>query len=203
MMSLLAEINQLQLQADDPEERHIVTGVSWEQYEALLCRLGDRSGYRITYLEGVLEIMSPSRRHEVSKENIGRLLEVYFEETRTRFWGLGSTTFRKQEKRGGKEPDKCYCIGTEKEFPDLAIEVATSGGIDTLEVYKRLGVREVWFWQNNQFSVYSLQRDKYEQVSKSELLPKLDLALLADYVKQPDPLEAMLEFRERIRGAIA
>lgn len=204
MTSLLAEINQLQLQADDPEERHIVTGVSWEQYEALLRRLGDRSGYRITYLEGVLEIMSPSRRHEVSKKNIGRLLEVYFEETRTRFWGLGSTTFRKQEKRGGKEPDECYCIGTEKEFPDLAIEVAfTSGGIDTLEVYKRLGVKEVWFWQNNQFSVYSLQRNKYEQVSKSELLSKLDLALLAEYVNRSDPLEAMLEFRERIRGAIA
>ena len=139
--------------------------------------------------------MSPSRRHEVSKKNIGRLLEVYFEETRTSFWGLGSTTFRKQEKKGGKEPDECYCIGIEKEFPDLAIEVVfTSGGIDDLEVYKRLGVREVWFWQNNQFSVYSLQGNKYKQISKSELLPDLDLALLAEYVMQPDPLEAMLDF---------
>lgn len=203
MTSLLAEINQLQLQADDPEERHIVTGVSWEQYEAVMARLGDRSGYRITYLEGVLEILSPSRRHEVSKENIGRLLEVYFEETRTRFWGLGSTTFRNQQKRGGKEPDKCYCIGTEKEFPDLAIEVAfTSGGIDTLEVYKRLEVREVWFWQNNQFSIYSLHGNKYEQVSKSELLPNLDLALLAEYASQPDPLEAMLDFRGKIRKQV-
>ncbi|MBD2774109.1 Uma2 family endonuclease [Iningainema tapete] len=204
MTSLLEEITQIQLQADDPEEQHIVTGVSWEQYEAFLSRLGDSSGYRITYLEGVLEIVSPSRRHEVSKKNIGRLLEVYFEENRIRFWALGSTTLRKQEKKGGKEPDECYCIGTEKEFPDLAIEVVfTSGGIDKLEVYKRLGVREVWFWHNNQFSIYSLQGDKYEQISKSELLPDLDLALLAEYVMQPDPLEAMLDFRAKIRGGDA
>ena len=45
------------------------------------------------------------------------LLEAYFQETRTRFWGLGSTTFRIQAKKGGTEPDECYCIGTEKEFP--------------------------------------------------------------------------------------
>jgi hypothetical protein len=72
--------------------------------------------------------------------NIGMLLEAYFQETRTRFWGLGSTTFRIQAKKGGTEPDECYCIGTEKEFPDLAIEVVlSSGGVDKLAVYKKLG----------------------------------------------------------------
>jgi Uma2 family endonuclease len=46
--------------------------------------------------------------------------------------------------------DECYCIGTEKEFPDIALEViVTSGGVDNLEVYKRLGIKEVWFWQSD------------------------------------------------------
>jgi Uma2 family endonuclease len=202
--TLLREFtNQLELAIDDPEERFIISGVSWQQYEALLAQLEDKPWYRVTFLEGTLEIMSPSRRHELGKKNISRLLEAYLEETRTRFWGLGSTTFRKEEKKGGTEPDECYCIGTEKEFPDLVIEVVlTSGGVDKLAVYKKLGVTEVWFWQNNQFSIHRLRRDEYEKISQSELLPELDLALLAEYVVQPDPLEAVLGFREKLREGL-
>ncbi|NJQ97680.1 MAG: Uma2 family endonuclease, partial [Hydrococcus sp. CSU_1_8] len=144
--------------------------------------------------------MSSSRPHERRKKNIGMFLEAYFQETRISFWGLGSTTFRKKDKQGGTEPDESYCIGTDKEFPDLAIEVVvTSGGIDKLAVYKKLGVKEVWFWQNNHFSLYYLRGDEYEQITTSELLPNLDLALLAQYVVRTDTLEAILEFREQIR----
>lgn len=131
-MVLLQDLSEY-LQIDDPEERQIISSVSWEQYEAVLIGFGDNPGYHVTFLDGTLEIMSPSRRHEVSAENIGRLLEAYFEETRTRFWGLGSTTFRRAEKQGGTEPDKSYNLGTEKAFSDLAIEViVTSGGVDKL-----------------------------------------------------------------------
>lgn len=35
---------------------------------------------RVTYLEGQLEIMSPSRSHEMLKKLIARLLEAYAEE---------------------------------------------------------------------------------------------------------------------------
>lgn len=94
--------------------------------------------------------MSPSRRHEVSPENIGRLLEVYLEVAEMDFWGLGSTTLRKEEGKAEKEPDKCYCLETDKDLPDLAIEViVTSGNIKILEVYRRLEVKEVWLWDNN------------------------------------------------------
>ncbi|MEG4506483.1 Uma2 family endonuclease [Microcoleus sp. F6_B4] len=38
---------------------------------------------------------------------------------------------------------------TKKAIPDLAIEVVfTSGGIDKLQLYKRLGIPEVWFWED-------------------------------------------------------
>ena len=199
-MVLLQDLSE-RLQIDDPEERHIISSVSWEQYEAVLAALGDTPGYHVAFLDGTLEIMSPSRRHEVSAENIGRLLEAYFEETRTRFWGLGSTTFRRAEKQGGTEPDKAYSLGTEKAFPDLAIEViVTSGGVDKLEVYMRLGVIEVWFFQENCFAVYRLRAEAYARIASSELLPDLDLAMLADYAMRPDPLEALIEYRRRVRG---
>lgn len=194
---------ELSLQADDPEERFISSGVSWAQYEALLEKLGDSPWYRVTYLEGVLEIMAPSRKHEAKKDNIARLLGVYFEETRTRFYGLGSTTFREGMKARGVEPDTCFCIGSEKEFPDLAVEVVeTSGGINKLEVYKGLGVPEVWFWKKGQFEVYCLRDEDYEKVSVSELFPNFDLNLLATYVQNPEPLDAVIEFREKVREQI-
>lgn len=190
------------LKADDPEERQIISGVSWAGYEALLRDLGDSLHYRVTYLDGILELMSPSRRHESNKSVIGSLLEDYLKEKRIRYFPLGSTTFRKQALRGGAEPDESYCIGTEKEFPDLAIEVViSSGGVDKLEIYKRLGVTEVWFFRDDKFEVYSLLGSGYEHLEQSELLPDLDLVLLAQYVTLPDPLDAALAFREKIREA--
>ncbi|MBK1986264.1 Uma2 family endonuclease [Sphaerospermopsis aphanizomenoides BCCUSP55] len=198
-MVLLQELSEI-LQAQDPEERQIITGVSWESYEALLNDLGDSLEYRVTYLDGVIELMSPNRRHEKRKTVTGSLLEIYFQEKRIPYFPLGSTTFRKQANKGGVEPDESYCLGTEKEFPDLVIEiVVSSGGIDKLEVYKRLGVQEVWFFTNNQFTVYYLNGETYEVMTKSELLPDLDLKILAEYVVFDYPLEAALAFREKIQ----
>ncbi|GET40525.1 Uma2 family endonuclease [Microseira wollei] len=196
------------LQADDPEERRIVTGVAWEQYEALLADLGDSLAYRVAYLDGVLEIVSPSRRHENAKTRTGDLLLIYFLETDTEYFPMGSTTLRKPEKKAGGEPDESYCIGTDKEFPDLVIEVVvTSGGINRLDMFRRLGAREVWFWQNNEFKLYHLREETptqftatfgYELISRSELLPNLDIDLLTECVRNPNPLAAAKEFRQRL-----
>ena len=198
--AILSEFFQLKLKTSDPEERFLTSGVSWQAYESLLASLGNSSSYRLAYLSRILEIMSPSRSHELDKENIGRLLEAYLEENRIRFWGLGSTTFRKEDQQAGKEPDKCYCIHTNKDIPDLAIEVIyTSGGVDILKIYQRLGVGEVWFWQNRQFKIYCLQDNNYHSTSQSQLLPALDLALMAKCVTMSDPLEAIIQWRKQVR----
>lgn len=206
-LALLIDIEALQSQ--DAEDRYITDGVSWQQYEALLAKRGDSPGYRIIYLDGVLEIVAPSRRHESGKTRIGTLLEIYFLETDIDYFPLGSTTFRMQEQRGGAEPDESYCLGAEREFPDLAIEVVlTSGGINRLEVYHRLGVREVWFWQNDRFTLYHLREALpsqfahtygYEAITQSQLLPALDMELLAACVRHAHPLAATKEFRQRLR----
>jgi len=71
----------------------------------------------------------------------------------------------------------------------LAIEVVITGGsIQKLRVYGEPGVREVWFFQQNQFEVHHLHGEDYEQVAVSEVLPSLDLALLAKFVLASDPL---------------
>jgi Uma2 family endonuclease len=199
LMTALAE-----LQADSPIGREallVMSDVSWQSYEALLKRFGDdQPGYHIIYLDGILEITSSSRRHEIDKAQIGALVEIYCEVMGVNFFPLGSTTFRDEPKRGGIEPDESYCIGSDKEFPDLAIEViVTSGNINKLDVYQRLGVLEVWFWQNNALKLYRLQPDgEYQQVAQSGLLPDLDLAVLSDYIPVANALEARRGFRQAI-----
>ena len=198
--AILSNFFQLKLETNDPEERFLTSGVSWQAYESLLASLGNSSSYRLSYLSGILEIMSPSRSHELDKKAIGRLLEAYLEEKQIHFWGLGSTTFRKEDQQAGKEPDECYCIGTDKDIPDLAIEVIyTSGGVDILNIYQRLGVREVWLWQNKQFTIYCLQDNHYQQINQSQLLPDLDLVLMAEYITISDPLEAIIQWRQQVR----
>jgi len=183
------------------EQRVVLYGVSWQQYEALLSTLGDDfPNLRLSYLEGTLEIMATSPEHEKIKKTIAMLMEANFQETRTRFIGIGSATFRKEAKLQGLEPDECYCIGQEKEFPDIAIEVViTSGNVDKLEIYKGLGVQEVWFWKKNKFSLYALREQEYEAIDRSSLLPNLDFSLLASYVKPSEQYDAVMEYREIIR----
>jgi Uma2 family endonuclease len=144
--------------------------------------------------------VSPSRRHESIKKRIATLLEVYFEERNIEYFPLGSTTLRLQEQRGGGEPDESYCIITEKEIPDLVIEVIlTSGGVNKLEIYQQLNVPEVWFWQNNQLLIYSLQNQQYQKIDQSLLLPELDLELLQELILYPQQLAAIQTFRQQLR----
>ncbi|WP_019499316.1 Uma2 family endonuclease [Pseudanabaena sp. PCC 6802] len=183
------------------EQRVVLEGVSWQQYESLLATLGDEfPGLRLSYLEGTLEIMTTSAEHEELKTIIAMLMETYFQVTRTRFHGIGAATFRKVAKQRGLEPDECYCLAQKKEFPDIAIEVVlSSGSVDKLEIYRGLEVPEVWFWQNGRFAIYHLRSHGYELVNQSELLPDLDLALLSSYVRPAEQFDAVMEYRTALQ----
>jgi Uma2 family endonuclease len=189
-------------QLDDSieEQRIIINNVTWQQYETLRATLDDIPGLRMTYLEGTLELMNPSKKHELDKKTIARLVEIYVLEMDIDLTGYGSTTFRKQIKARGLEPDECYCFGQIKEVPDIAIEVIlSSGGIDKLSVYQGLAIPEVWFWQNNQFAVYHLRQEGYELINRSEFLPELDLTVLAQYVQLPHQTQAVKAYRDSLR----
>ena len=122
--------------SETEEQRLILYGVNWQQYETLQATLNDFPGLRMFYLEGTLEIMSPSPEQEVDKTTIARLIEIYALERDIDLTGYGSTTFRKPAQERGLEPDECYCFGQLKEFPDIALEViVSSGGIDKLSIY--------------------------------------------------------------------
>jgi Uma2 family endonuclease len=185
-----------------PEQRVVLEGVSWQQYEILLATLGDDfPALRLSYLEGTLEIMTTSPLHEELKSIIRMLLEAYLQEARIWYHCIGSATFRKVAKQRGLEPDECYCFGQKKEFPDLAIEVVVSRGlVDKLEIYQGLGVLEVWVWENGRFVIYHLREREYEQVAVSELLPDCDFELIASYVKPEAQFDAVMAFRDELKA---
>jgi Uma2 family endonuclease len=184
------------------EPRIPLHGVTWEQYEAMVAAVGSRSRLRMTYLEGLLEIMTISAEHEMLKKKIARLIEVYALEKDIDLFSCGSATYRSAAAARGLEPDASYCVGTRKELPDFAIEVVlTSGGLDKLRVYQGLGIAEVWFWQEGKLMVQRLQADGdvYAPVARSVLLPDLDLDLLATYIRPEDEPQAVKAFRDIIR----
>ncbi len=173
--------------------------ISWEKFEAIAELLQDYS-VRLTYLDETLDIMTPSPEHEESKTTIGFLLEAYLRFKGIRFYGRGGYTLGSREVGARGEPDESYNLETKKDVPDIAIEVViTSGGVDKLEKYKRWGVPEVWFYQDKQLFIYHLRSAGYEQVSRSELLPELDLNLFIRCLNMPDQYDATIAFSEALR----
>lgn len=183
----------------DPDQRVILNGIDWWQFETFLAIRGDSAGARVTYLEGQLEIMSPSRSHEMLKTLIARLLEAYAEEKGLFFNGYGSLTMRNAPRLRGIEPDECYVVGAEKDPPDLAVEVIwTHGGLDKLDVYRGLGLREVWIWKKNELKAYELRGNSYVEVPRSVVIPGLTPAFIQSFLDDDDQTKAVRALRKAV-----
>jgi Uma2 family endonuclease len=184
------------------DQRVVMHGVPWPHYEALLALRGEAPSPRIAYLEGALELMTPSKDHERTKSFLGCLLEAYALERGIDLSPYGSWTVKSAPRQSGAEPDECYIVGADqsRDRPDLAIEVVwTSGGIDKLDVYARLGVGEVWLWREGRIEVHVLRGSRYEAAPRSALFPDLDLDLLCSFLDRPTALQAVRAFREALR----
>ena len=184
------------------EQRFIVPGChSWQQFKIVQIWANEIPGLRIAYLDGCIEFMTTGKEHERIKKLVAILLELYFFERDIPFFPAGNATCEAEERGASFAPDESYCIGEDRDYPDLGIEIAlTSGGIQKLEKYQRFKVREVWFWENDRISVYVLRdaeevtRIRYERSPKSEILPQLDLILLERCVRMSNILEARNKF---------
>jgi Uma2 family endonuclease len=178
--------SQVSAGAAEPERRFVLYGVPWWTYVALRDAL-DETGLKMTYLEGTLELMSPSTLHEDAKKMIARLVEVWAMERDVDLRGFGGATFRREAKERGLEPDECYKLGPlpDEGVPDIAIEViVTSGLVDKMAVYAGLGVPEVWTWRPaGSIVVHRLVDTAYELRDRSVCLPDLDLAELSRFVR--------------------
>lgn len=176
----------------------VIYDLPWESYENILETFGDRR-LRHTYVEGMLEIVSPSMDHESTKCMLGSFVEIL-----SRVYGLprisiGSTTMRKEHWRRGLEPDEGFYLGQKnvapmlgrRQFdpdrdppPNLLVEVdITTNSTDRIEFYRRLGVKEVWRFKDREVAIYRLTKGgEYRQVRHSRFFPVATAADLSRFL---------------------
>jgi len=176
-----------------------LSGISWQRFKQLDACLDGIKFLRLTYVTGLLEIMTISSKHERLKTTIGYLLEAYMRENGIRFYGCGGFTLMKEGESSG-EPDESYCIGKDKDIPDIVIEVIiTSGSIKKLDIYKSKNVPEVWFWKSEQLRIFHLKGNDYQEIPRSKFLPELDLDILLRYTQYQDQYDAVQDFVKAIQ----
>ncbi len=188
----------------EEDQRVVLRAMSWQDFEALLAIRGDRAGVRMYYLDGEIEIVSPTKIHEGRKKTLARLLEIWAMESEVALNGFGSWTLKRELREAGAEPDECYILGesTEQEVPDLVIEVEWSRvtGLSKPEIYRRLGVRELWTLKSDgRLVVRILDQGEWIEHGKSTLLPKLDLPWLLSFLDMTPQSKAVRALRDALR----
>jgi len=189
----------LRVNGAEPEQRVVLSGISWQRYRKIDKELGrDRSVPRLYYLDGNLEWMSTSEEHERIKEWIGDLLSDFFFEEDIDVIPRGQATINLRNV--GAEPDKSWCIDGNKKYPDIVLEIAlSSGGVDKLEIYRHFKIPEVWIWRDRKLEVFVLKASgQYQRSRKSALLSKLDIGLLERCVSVSSWREARKRFRAHL-----
>lgn len=168
-------------------DRVVLYNIGWQQFENLLKDLGDKRAARIAYDRGTLEIMTPLPEHEHYKEvisdivkDLGYLLDLDYE-------SLGSTTWKRESRLAGVEPDNCFYFQNEAairgklEFdlsqdppPDLVLEIdLTSKSLNRFPIYARLAVPEIWCYDSGELKIYQLQNGEYQEAQISLVFPNL------------------------------
>lgn len=171
------------------DELRVLKDVSWDAFEAFLIERGEKLP-RVAYLEGTLELMSPSRDHDRISRRFAAVVEAYLDTLEIEWDSAGAWLLKHKPTNSGLEPDETYLFhdaGMHRERPDLAIEViwtSGSGSIDKLEIYRRLEVAEVWFWRKRGITIHVLTPEGYETRPTSVCLPEFDFALVTEMVQR-------------------
>jgi Uma2 family endonuclease len=201
------------------EYQHLVLDyVSWDFYERLLQEIGNRP-IRVTFHRGRIEIMAPLAEHELEKRAIGRLLEQLTLEFKIPIRCFGSTTFRREDKQAGLEPDECYYLRNDPKVrgmmrfdpavhpvPDLAVEIdVTHRSISRQPIYADLGVPELWRYDGRRLNVLLLNAaGDYSPSPSSPNFPLLPMETFQTFVKrmlgEEEQNSVVNEFRQWVHG---
>ena len=182
---------------EESETRIVLENVSWEIFVALA---DERRGSvpRLSYNEGVLEMMSPKRKHENISCLLGRMIEAYSEIRGIEILSVASVTVKRSDLKKAYEADESYYVTNidkvlakeELDFevdppPDLVIEVElTASAIDKLELFAAMQVREVWRHDGTSVQIYRLSNGRYDCIAESTELPRLSSDLINGYLDQ-------------------
>ena len=196
----------------------VIHDFEWQQYEQLLEAIGDRPGFRVSYDNGRLEIVSPSQKHDRLSRAPDLFVAAFCEVHGIDFQMFGSATWKSKSLNKGVEPDACYYVRNVERVmglsdirldihppPDIAVEIdITNSSVRKFAIYAALGVPELWRYNGNALTFYSLRSGEYTEVPASSQLPGLSGAMLLEAIADSQSrgsLTALKAFRRRLRAA--
>ncbi|WGV26902.1 Uma2 family endonuclease [Halotia branconii] len=192
-------------------DRVVLYNISWQQFENILQDFGECRAARIAYDCGSLEIMTPLPEHEYYKKTISIAIEDIALELDLKYESYGSTTWKRESRMAGLEPDDCFYFQNEAVIrgrldldlsqdppPDLALEIdLTSKSLNRFPIYARLGVPEIWCYDLGELKIYLLQNGEYIESETSLVFPNLPIRELPRLIE-----EHRTEGRRAMRKAV-
>jgi Uma2 family endonuclease len=199
-------------------QRLLIHDLDWSEFEAILDELGEKRASRIAYSDGILEIRMPLPKHERQKSILGDIVKILLDELELDCECFGSTTFKRQEMNYGIEPDECFYIQNHQAMigkdrldlsvdppPDLALEVDVTSKTQ-IDAYIRLGVPELWVYEDTELKIYILEAGQYQASATSPTFPKLPiLEWVSEVLEQNRAIgrsPALRAFCQKIRSTL-
>lgn len=201
-----------------PEDTVVIFhNATWDDYEELLAQVGEASGLRISFNDGILKVMTLSAEHEKYVCFIDRLISTLSLRLRINILFFGSATMKKRKKTKGNEPDASFYIQTaaiignrmQLDFtvdppPDVVVEIDIHhDSRDNYPIYAALGVPEIWRYDGQEMAILCLQETDYTSTETSQALPMLTGQVLTEYLRrmqQDGEFNAILAFDEWLQA---
>jgi Uma2 family endonuclease len=179
------------------EQDHVIMhGVSWQTFHQLLADRGERCGVLLAYDRGTVELRMPSQEHEWVKTTLTQIVDAIAFARDLHYRSLGSTTFGREDRERGFEPDACFYLAhadavtlrrpldlTIDPAPDIVIEVDISrSSLDKLPIYAALEVPEVWRYANGIVEIHCCTVGGYDRADTSRALPGITAAMVQQFL---------------------
>ncbi|MEM9486209.1 MAG: Uma2 family endonuclease [Cyanobacteria bacterium P01_F01_bin.116] len=196
------------------EKRVALHGLDWLAYQQMKALLNERTGARLIYDRGTLEITMPSEPHEFYARLIELFIRILVVELGMEIKTMGLTTLDREDLDRGSEPDNGYYIQNHSQVagrtvdlavdppPDLVVEVDISHtDIDKNALYAAMGVPEFWRFNGKLWRIYQLQDDTYMELARSPTFPMVAKEKLYEFlaVCQQSEVDAEINFRTWVK----
>jgi Uma2 family endonuclease len=152
---------------------------------------------RLTYDQGVLELVTPSMPHDESARTLSNFVVIASGPLGIPIRDVGSTTFRRDDLERAFEADGSFYIQHVPQLrnkrkvdlstdppPDLVIEMEFSrSALDKLRLFASMGIPEVWRCDGERVTFFLRGGDSYEESSYSKALPPLTSQVLTQFLQ--------------------
>ncbi|MGB5592879.1 MAG: Uma2 family endonuclease [Crocosphaera sp.] len=176
-----------------PEKMYLSAGTvvkspaTWQTYQSLCDRRGNRFIPRIKYRSGEVLLMSPLPKHGREVSLIADIIKVLLDHSAREYDAFTPVTMQLPEE-SGIEPDYCFYIDHWQEIsgkeridwrndppPDLVLEIDVTS-YSEVQDYLPYRVPEVWLVRDQQLLIYQLEDNNYSAESQSQFFPEVNLA---------------------------